>query len=78
MPIVLEEYEQIGAGSILLPNIVIGKNSLIGAGSVVTKSVLANWLYYRTPAKKIQRIEDLTDDKGNLLYPWNKYSHFSK
>jgi acetyltransferase-like isoleucine patch superfamily enzyme len=72
-PVVIEEYAQIGAGSILLPNIIIGKNSLIGAGSLVTKSVEANWLYYGTPAKKIQRIEDLTETEGKPLYPWNEY-----
>lgn len=77
-PIVLEEYAQIGAGSILLPNIIIGKKSLVGAGSVVTKSVLPNWLYYGTPAKKIQRIEELIDKKGNLLYPWNEYLFISR
>lgn len=32
----------IGAESIVLPNIVIGKNSIVGAGSVVTKSIPDN------------------------------------
>lgn len=37
--IIIEDDAWIGAGAIILPNIVIGECSIIGAGSVVTKNV---------------------------------------
>lgn len=40
--IILKNNCFIGAESIVLPNIVIGKNSILGAGSVVTKSIPDN------------------------------------
>ena len=36
--------------------ITIGRNSIIGAGSVVTKDVLENSIYAGNPAKLIRRI----------------------
>ena len=42
----------IGAGSVILPGITIGENSLIGAGSVVTKSVPPKEVWYGNPARK--------------------------
>lgn len=41
----------IGSGSIILPNIRIGKHAMIGAGSVVTKDVPAHALAYGNPAR---------------------------
>jgi UDP-2-acetamido-3-amino-2,3-dideoxy-glucuronate N-acetyltransferase len=41
----------IGAGSIILPDLIIGKYSLIGAGTIVTKNVPDFGLIYGTPAK---------------------------
>lgn len=41
----------IGAGSIILPNVTIGRFALIGAGSVVTRSVPAYGLVYGNPAR---------------------------
>jgi acetyltransferase-like isoleucine patch superfamily enzyme len=38
----------IGAGSVILPGIKIGENSIIGAGSIVTKDVPPNSLVYGT------------------------------
>ncbi|KAF1296839.1 galactoside O-acetyltransferase [Enterococcus sp. JM4C] len=49
LPIVIEENVWLGAGVIVLPGITIGKNSVIGAGSVVTKDIPANVLAFGTP-----------------------------
>lgn len=53
---ILEENVSIGAGSIIMGGIKIGKNSMVGAGSLVTKSIPANQLWYGNPAKYIRRI----------------------
>ncbi|MFQ6125773.1 MAG: acyltransferase [Candidatus Heimdallarchaeota archaeon] len=41
----------IGAGVIILPGIEIGENSLIGAGSVVTKNIPKNVIAYGNPCR---------------------------
>ena len=53
--IILEEDCWIGAGSILLPGIVVGKEAIIGAGSVVTKDVKPHTIVAGVPAKIINR-----------------------
>jgi len=54
--IVLKEHCWIGAGVIILPGIIIGKKSVIGAGSVVTKNVNDNTIVAGVPARKIRDI----------------------
>ena len=46
----------LGAGVIVLPGITIGDNSVIGAGSVVTKDIPANVVAYGNPCKVIREI----------------------
>ncbi|MFC1652371.1 DapH/DapD/GlmU-related protein [Planctomycetota bacterium] len=48
---------KIGANSTLLPAIIIGQNSLVGAGSVVTRDVPANAIVAGNPAKMIRAID---------------------
>jgi len=43
----------IGDSTIILPNVTIGSNSIIGAGSVVTKSIQPNTVAAGNPAKPI-------------------------
>lgn len=50
-PITVRYGASIGAGSIILPNVTIGRFALIGAGSVVTRSVPDHALVYGNPAK---------------------------
>ena len=47
----------IGAGVIILPGIEIGENSLIGAGSVVTKNISRNVIAYGNPCR-VQKIKE--------------------
>ena len=56
--IVIEDNVFIGANSILLPGIRIGGNSIIAAGSVVTKSVPIGVVVAGNPAKIICTIEE--------------------
>lgn len=46
----------IGAASTILGGITIGENAMIGAGSLVTKNVPANQLWYGNPAKFIRNL----------------------
>ena len=50
---VIEDYVSVGAGAILLPNIVIGKGSIVAAGSVVKKNVPCGVVVAGNPAKII-------------------------
>lgn len=43
----------IGAGSIILPGLIIGRNAVVGAGAVVTKGVQSNTTVIGNPAKPI-------------------------
>lgn len=47
---------RIGAGVVLCPGITIGKNVVIGAGSVVTKSVPNDLIYFGNPAEFIRAV----------------------
>ncbi|MDD3012592.1 MAG: acyltransferase [Candidatus Gastranaerophilales bacterium] len=47
---------KVGANVTLLPNITVGENSLIGAGSVVTKNVPPDMIVAGNPAKVIRKI----------------------
>lgn len=46
----------LGAGVIVLPGVSIGDNSVIGAGSVVTKDIPANVVALGTPCKVVREI----------------------
>lgn len=46
----------IGAGSTILPGITIGINAVVGAGSVVTKSIPDNEQWFGNPARFIRNI----------------------
>ena len=54
----LEDYVSVGANSVILPGIELKKNSIIGAGSVVTKDVKENQVVVGNPAKPIKRFVD--------------------
>lgn len=57
-PVKIDEGVFIGAGSFVLKGVHIGKHSIIGAGSVVTKDIPKNEIWAGNPAKFIRKIED--------------------
>jgi UDP-2-acetamido-3-amino-2,3-dideoxy-glucuronate N-acetyltransferase len=64
---VVESGASIGAGATILPSLSIGRNAMIGAGAVVTRSVPANAVVAGNPAKIIGYVDairstDAADD----------------
>ena len=60
---IIRKGASIGANTTLLGGIEIGRNAMIGAGSVVTKNVNSNSLIVGNPAKQIGWV----NDKGEKL-----------
>lgn len=56
----------IGSNSIILPNVKIGPNAVIAAGSVVTKDVSPNTVVGGNPAKKICTFDELIEKRKNV------------
>lgn len=54
---VVKRGASIGGGAVILPGIVIGENSMIGAGSVVTSNVAKNSLVVGNPARHIRDVD---------------------
>ncbi|MEW6585485.1 MAG: acyltransferase [Nitrospirota bacterium] len=74
---VVEDYARIGANCTILPGVRIGRNSLIGAGSVVTKDVPANAVVAGSPARLIKMIDELKCFCGffEKPYDWPPYKN---
>ncbi|MDA0734740.1 MAG: DapH/DapD/GlmU-related protein [Chloroflexi bacterium] len=54
----VEDYARIGLSCVILPSIVVGAYSLVGAGSVVTKTVPQRMVAYGNPAKVERELSD--------------------
>lgn len=55
-PVVIKSGVFVGAHSIILKGVTIGERSIIGAGSVVTKSIPSGEIWAGNPAKFIRKI----------------------
>ena len=53
----IEEGAWIGAGVTILPGVTIGKDSVIGAGSIVTKDIPANVVAVGNPCRVLREID---------------------
>ena len=62
----------IGHGAIIMPNVRIGPNSVVAAGSVVTKDVPPNTIVGGAPAKAIGSYDEMVErlKKRSAAYPW--------
>lgn len=66
-PCIIEDDVVIGGGVTLLPNVRIGRKSVIGAGSVVTRNVPSGEVWKGNPAKfHMTRREYENKKKGSL------------
>tara|TARA_B100000212_G_scaffold325142_1_gene286579 strand:- start:465 stop:860 length:396 start_codon:yes stop_codon:yes gene_type:complete len=57
-PIILEDNVWIGDSAIICKGVTIGKNSIIGAGAVVTKDVPQNSIFAGNPAKLVKELNN--------------------
>jgi|APFre7841882724_1041349.scaffolds.fasta_scaffold11271_3 acetyltransferase-like isoleucine patch superfamily enzyme len=82
--IIIRDNVFIGNHSIILPNVEIGPNCIIGAGSVVTKNIPPDSVFAGNPAKFICTIEEYYQkcviNKGNLQNSkyWEDYQEFER
>ena len=62
--VVIEDDVWIGAHSVIVPGVTIGKGAVIGAGSIVTKNVEAFTIVAGIPARKLKsrNVKGETDD----------------
>ncbi|MFA6865989.1 MAG: sugar O-acetyltransferase [Clostridia bacterium] len=67
-PIYIGENVWLGANVVVLPGVSIGKNSVIGAGSVVTKDIPENVVAVGAPCKVLR----LISEKDDIYYDHDK------
>lgn len=65
---IIEEDAKIGANATILPGVRIGRNALVGAGSVVTRDVPADSVVVGNPARKTKDVPDLRYKSGEKPY----------
>lgn len=69
--ITIEEFAILATASIILPGLTIGKDSLVGAGAIVTKNVMEQKVVTGNPAKEICDITEIKNKiTGEQVYPW--------
>jgi acetyltransferase-like isoleucine patch superfamily enzyme len=67
---IIKKGARIGVNVTILPKITIGRNSLVGAGSVVTKDVPDNSVVYGNPARVMGSVYDLKCKTGLKEKPY--------
>lgn len=65
LPVEVKDHVWIGGGSIILPGVTIGENSVIGAGSVVNRSIPANCIAVGNPCKVIRYLTEHDIEEEN-------------
>ena len=58
LPVTIGDHVWIGSNVMIMPGVTIGENSVIGAGSVVTKDIPANVVAAGVPCKVMREITD--------------------
>lgn len=75
----VEDNVFIGADTIILPNVHIGKNVIIGAGSVVTMDIPEGLIVAGNPAKPIGKFSELMErrekiEKKDIEQIWKEFN----
>lgn len=69
----IEDNVFIGAKSLIMPGVTIGRDSIIGANSVVTKSVPSGEVVSGNPAKVLCSVEEYLEKQQKILDQSLKY-----
>jgi acetyltransferase-like isoleucine patch superfamily enzyme len=64
LQIVVKRGATIGAGAVILPGVIIGEDSFIGAGAIVTKNVGKGRLVFGNPARDIGQAPNIKKNSG--------------
>lgn len=56
LPVVIGDGAWLGAGAIVLPGVTIGENTVVGAGSVVTRDLPSNVVAVGNPCRVVRRL----------------------
>ena len=76
--IVVDEHTFIGSNSIIMPDVHIGKNCVVAAGAVVTKSIPDGHVVAGIPAKIICTTEEYAQKmKSKMPKEWNVDEYMS-
>jgi len=67
---IVEDLVRIGANSTLLPGVRVGRNAIVGAGSVVIHDVPPDTVVAGWPAKKIKMVSELVCHAGFFERPY--------
>lgn len=70
LPIHIKDNVWLGTGCLVMPGVTIGENSVIGAGSIVTKDIPANVVAVGNPCRVLREINEndlLVYDKDRLI-----------
>jgi len=62
--IVIRKNARIGSHCVVMPDVTVGENSIVGAFSLVDKDIPANVIAFGVPAKVFKQ---LTDDEVNIM-----------
>jgi len=63
--IILKDNCKIGANSVIMPGVVIGENSVIGACSFVNKNIPPNEVWFGCPAKFQRKLKEGENKKND-------------
>jgi acetyltransferase-like isoleucine patch superfamily enzyme len=57
-PIHLQKNCRIGTHSVIMPNVIVGKNTIIGACSYVNRTIPDNVMAFGTPARVVRKLTE--------------------
>lgn len=66
-PVEIGDSAWVSTGIIVLPGVKVGKKAIIGAGSVLTKSVPDDMVAAGNPAKVIKNVVEIKNDRGFMV-----------
>ena len=70
----IRSFAVIATGSILLPGIEVGRDALVGAGTVVTKNIAEYQVAVGNPSKEIGDVRNIRNKiTGEKVYPWREH-----